>query len=117
MTDLRTAALRLADALIEDASDHLEVSHAWDMRPEVTINHRHYMNAIQAVVELRRLHAESQGLKDALFQTQEAAKSLLAQRDALLEALKAAEPYLRHADVAYNVYVQARAVINAVENV
>jgi hypothetical protein len=30
-----------------------------------------------------------------------------------LEALKAAEPYLRHADVAYNVYVQARAAITA----
>ena len=38
-----------------------------------------------------------------------------AQRDALLEALKAAEPYLRHADVDYNVYVQCRAAIEAVE--
>lgn len=40
---------------------------------------------------------------------------LSAQRDALLEALKAAEPYLRHADVDYNVYVQCRAAIKAVE--
>ena len=37
------------------------------------------------------------------------------QRDALLEAQKAAEPYLRHADVDYNVYVQCRAAIKAVE--
>jgi len=42
-------------------------------------------------------------------------RRLVAQRDALLEALKAAEPYLRHADVAYNVYVQARAAIKAAE--
>jgi predicted nucleic acid-binding Zn-ribbon protein len=42
-------------------------------------------------------------------------QKLRAQRDALLEALKAAEPYLRHADVAYNVYVQARAAIKAAE--
>lgn len=42
-------------------------------------------------------------------------RRLHAQRDALLEALKAAEPYLRHADVAYNVYVQARATIKAAE--
>lgn len=40
---------------------------------------------------------------------------LEAQRDVLLEALKAAEPYLRHADVDYNVYVQCRAAIAAVE--
>ena len=40
---------------------------------------------------------------------------LEAQRIALLEALKAAEPYLRHADVDYNVYVQCRAAIKAVE--
>jgi len=40
---------------------------------------------------------------------------LEAQRYALLEALKAAEPYLRHADVDYNVYVQCRAAIKAVE--
>ena len=53
-----------------------------------------YISMVRAAAELRRLHA---------------------QRDALLEALKAAEPYLRHADVAYNVYVQARAAIKAVE--
>ena len=40
---------------------------------------------------------------------------LRAQRDALLEALKVAEPYLRHADVDYNVYVQCRAAIALVE--
>ena len=33
----------------------------------------------------------------------------------LLEALKAAEPYLRHANVAHNVYVQARAAIAKAE--
>ena len=48
----------------------------------------------EAAAELRRLHT---------------------QRDALLEALKSAEPYLRHADVAYNVYVQARAAIAKAE--
>lgn len=42
-------------------------------------------------------------------------RRLHAQRNALLEALKAAEPYLRHADVAYNVYVQARAAIKKAE--
>jgi hypothetical protein len=42
-------------------------------------------------------------------------RRLVAQRDALLEALKASEPYLRHADVAYNVYVQARAAIKKAE--
>lgn len=51
--------------------------------------------AEKCAAELRRLHA---------------------QRDVLLEALKAAEPYLRHADVAYNVYVQARAAIAKAEN-
>jgi hypothetical protein len=53
-----------------------------------------YTSMVRAAAELRRLHA---------------------QRDALLEALKAAEPYLRHADVAYNVYVQARAAIKNAE--
>ena len=54
----------------------------------------HWNTLAETAAELRRLHA---------------------QRDALLEALKAAEPYLRHADVAYNVYVQARAAIKAAE--
>ena len=40
---------------------------------------------------------------------------LIAAAPELLEALKAAEPYLRHANVAYNVYVQARAAIAKAE--
>ena len=40
---------------------------------------------------------------------------LIAAAPDLLEALKAAEPYLRHANVAYNVYVQARAAIAKAE--
>jgi hypothetical protein len=40
---------------------------------------------------------------------------LIAAAPMMYEALKAAEPYLRHANVAYNVYVQARAAISKAE--
>ena len=40
---------------------------------------------------------------------------LIAAAPMMYEALKAAEPYLRHANVAYNVYVQARAAIAEAE--
>lgn len=40
---------------------------------------------------------------------------LIAAAPTMYEALKAAEPYLRHANVAYNVYVQARAAIAKAE--
>jgi hypothetical protein len=51
-------ALRLADALIEDASDHHDTAYSFDMRPEDTLNWRHYDNATNAAAELRRLYAE-----------------------------------------------------------
>ena len=56
----RPEALVLADALIEDAADHLEVARSFDMRPEDTINHQHFLNNTAAATELRRLHAENE---------------------------------------------------------
>ena len=85
----------------------------------------------EAAAELRRLHAVNASLAAALASSCdeqrhelwesggvagcERARVAERQRDALLEALKAAEPYLRHADVDYNVYVQCRAAIALVE--
>ena len=108
-------ALRLADALME--------------------THPYPLDIKNAAAELRRLHPYETAYKewhektewvqttarpgefgmhraDVMRQRLEQAK---AQRDALLEALKAAEPYLSHADVDYNVYVQCRASIALVE--
>jgi hypothetical protein len=68
-----------------------------------------------ANAELRRLHEENKLLHERHHDDNVEYTRVLAQRDALLEALKAAEPYLRHADVDYNVYVQCRAAIKAVE--
>ena len=45
----------------------------------------------------------------------EANAHLIAAAPTMYEALKTAEPYLRHANVAYNVYVQARAAIAKAE--
>lgn len=70
----------------------------------------------QATIELRRLHEANEAFGKRQEWWNERMFVLEQQRDALLEALKAAEPYLRHADVAYNVYVQARAAIKAEEN-
>lgn len=86
--------LRLADAL--------EISSNHGMRRE-------------AAAELRRLHEANEAFGKRQEWWNERMFVLEQQRDALLEALKAAEPYLRHADVAYNVYVQARAAIKAAE--
>ena len=69
----------------------------------------------QAAAELRRLHEANEAFGKRQEWWNERMFVLEQQRDALLEALKAAEPYLRHADVAYNVYVQARAAIKAAE--
>jgi dsDNA-specific endonuclease/ATPase MutS2 len=68
-----------------------------------------------AAAELRRLHEAHDWQYRMAGERLRRVEKLEAQRDALLEALKAAEPYLRHADVAYNVYVQARAAIKAAE--
>jgi len=68
-----------------------------------------------AAAELRQLHEANEAFGKRQEWWNERMFVLEQQRDALLEALKAAEPYLRHADVAYNVYVQARAAIKAAE--
>ena len=69
--------------------------------------------------ELRRLYDLAMELQGKIYALEMARsmeqKTAKLKRDALLEALKAAEPYLRHADVAYNVYVQARAAIKKAE--
>ena len=60
-------ALRLADALIEDAADHHDTAYSFDMRPEDTLNWRHYDNATNAAAELRRLHEVNAELLEALL--------------------------------------------------
>lgn len=54
-------------------------------------------------------------LKGSIDCLNEANARLIAAAPTMYEALKAAEPYLRHANVAYNVYVQARAAIAKAE--
>jgi hypothetical protein len=64
--------LRLADALIEDAADHLKVAHDCDCPPEATANWGHYKTATSASVELRRLYAVNQELLEVLKELQAA---------------------------------------------
>lgn len=56
-------ALRLADALIEQAGDHYEVAHDCDCPPEATRNWQHYKTNAHAAAELRRLHAENEATR------------------------------------------------------
>lgn len=100
---VQSEALRLADALIAatgqtDAEDDVIHVARWFVE--------------DAAAELRRLHAENRALTDALFQAQEAAKALLAQRDALLEALC---ELLADAEFLGWDTTKARAAIKAVE--
>ena len=93
-------ALRLADEL-EDEHD------PWPRLP--------------AAAELRRLHAENQQLQAARERDNVSFKQLLAQRDALLEALRGLLSYanvlemrLLDADGEHRAMQQARAAIKAV---
>ncbi len=71
--------------------------------------------ALVAAAERERIIAQNAPEIEKINAHIKALEEAVAQRDALLEAFKAAEPYLRHADVAYNVYVQARAAIKNAE--
>lgn len=56
-------ALRLADALDEQAEHHFKVAQECDMRPCDTLNWVHFETNKQAAVELRRLAAVEQELE------------------------------------------------------
>ena len=73
MTDLRTAALRLADDLIY-------VSKYSDSE--------HWNTLAETAAELRRLHAENEAFGLHLSERMKDLAEVEAQRDALLEALK-----------------------------
>ena len=65
-------ANELADALTEQAADHKEVAHSFDMRPEDSANWRHHLTNLEAATELRRLDRVNAELHKQLYAVNEA---------------------------------------------
>ena len=117
----KNEALRLADALDDEftqgrISNHTGRKSAAELRRLYIDNEAFGLHLSERMKDLARVEAQRDEARRTVREAHEAGTRLTAQRDALLEALKLARPYIStHTLDGYHAEVKADAAIKAVE--